>query len=99
MNDPAAFITALGAFITAIATAIATLRKNKKTDEVGQAIQAELTNNHGSSFKDKIELTLDLVKSQGHQLGELRTDLSDLRGDLHNLRKDVSTLQTKEILK
>ena len=92
MSDPAAFITALGAFVTAIATAIATLRKSKKADEVGDAIQAEFTNNHGSSFKDKIELTLELVKSQGHQLGELRTDLS-------NLRKDVSTLQANEILK
>lgn len=91
MSDPAAFITALGAFITALATAIATLRKSKKVDEASETIQAELTNNHGSSFKDKIELMLDLVKSQGHQLGELRADLS-------NLRKDVSTLQTKEIL-
>ncbi|MDD7465977.1 MAG: hypothetical protein PUK59_07095 [Actinomycetaceae bacterium] len=83
----AAIIASLGALVTALQGK----RQSKKAADIAETTAAQFQPDHGTSFADKQELILDLVKSQGHQIGEIREDMT-------GLRKDVSALQMKEIL-
>lgn len=83
-------ITALAALVASIGSFYAA-RKAKGADVTAEKARAQLVPNHGSSVSDRVDLMLSMVKSQGHQIGEIKTDMADLR-------KDVSTLQAHEIL-
>lgn len=83
-------ITALAALIASISSFYAA-RKAKGADATAEKARAQLVPNHGSSVSDRIDLVLSMVKGQGHQIGDIRTDMADLR-------KDISTLQAHEML-
>ena len=94
-SEAAALITAIAALITAFGmyrrarAETASLRQQvaRQAVTVGvvatdtAAVRAELTPNHGSSVKDQLALVLDLVRSQGHQLGEIRDDARAIHED------------------
>ncbi|MDD7687531.1 MAG: hypothetical protein PT944_06430 [Actinomycetaceae bacterium] len=83
----AAIIASLGALITAIQGK----RQSKKAADIAETTAAQFQPDHGTSFADKQELILELVKSQGHQIGEIRADMN-------NIRRDVSNLQERKLL-
>lgn len=60
-------LTGLGALITSTAGLIETRRR--------------LRPNHGSSVADGVRRIEDAVKSLGHQIGEVKSDLADERRD------------------
>ncbi|WP_165215247.1 hypothetical protein [Schaalia sp. ZJ1691] len=63
-----------------LAAFIGTLANMKKTKEI-KADTQQLQSNHGSSIADAIRRIEDSVRSVGHQVGEVRTDLADERRD------------------
>lgn len=81
--------TGLGSMIAAIA-AVLKLREVKRDT-------TELRPNHGSSIKDAIRRIEESVRSVGHQVGEVRTDLADERRDRRAWDETLSDrLQTLE---
>lgn len=83
----AAIIASLGALITALQSKY----HAQQAEQHAATTAAQLQPDHGTSFADKQELILELVKSQGHQIGEIRADMN-------NIRRDVSNLQERKLL-
>lgn len=69
-------LSGLGALITSTAGLIETRRR--------------LRPNHGSSVADGVSRLEDGMKSLGHQIGEIRTDLADERHDRRAWDKTLS---------
>ncbi|MPN20547.1 hypothetical protein SDC9_167926 [bioreactor metagenome] len=49
----------------------------------------ELQPNHGSSISDRIDLVVDMTRSLGHQVGEIRADLRASTDQLHDRVKEL----------
>lgn len=67
----------LGALITSLATLVKTRQVHDDT--------SQLRPDHGSSVADKVDLVLDLTRSHGHQIGEIRKELDAERDDRQEL--------------
>jgi len=77
----------LAATLTGVATLITARRAKSNTDE--------LKPDHGSLVADKIDVVVtqvqgidQMVRSQGHQMGEIRDDLHATREDLRDERTE-----------
>ena len=80
-------LTGLGSLVASLAT----LRKATKVKEDTQQLQPD----HGRSVADKTDLILELVRSQGHQIGEIRTDLDAERDDRRALGERLGRLEDR----
>ena len=78
-EDLLALISALGGLsgLGALIAAYASWQNSK-----------ELKPDHGNSLADKHELTLSMVKSLGHQIGEMRREMHAEKEDIQALRED-----------
>lgn len=81
--DPAT-IAGIGTFITAGIGALIAKRADSK-------VQSELSPNSGGSIKDQIDLVVSMVKSQGHQIGELKTELDYSRKATDNAINELTS--------
>ena len=98
----AALLVPICSMISAIVAAAFSSRAQKQSAEATSALKdtrAQLSTSDGTSLGDRLDgyahslaTTLELVKSQGHQIGELNENMSALR-------RDVQVLQTKQIFK
>lgn len=72
---PTLDLAGIAALITAIAGlpgALAAWHSKRTRDK----LETELAPDHGHSLKDQIGLIRDMISSQGHQIGEIRSDMA-----------------------
>lgn len=85
----AAVITSFGSFIAAV---IAARKASTAANEV--------TPNHGGSLKDVVTRIEKMVRSQGHQIGEIRRDASvthdQLGEDIDDVRHRLRRLEDRD---
>lgn len=65
-----ALATGLGSFVASIVSA----RRAGAAKDSAEHAATEVSPNHGSSLKDQISRIEAMVRSQGHQIGEIRRD-------------------------
>lgn len=103
-NDILDALVALGGLggVGALVTSLVNLAKVRQvSDEASQAradsamAAAQLRPDHGHSVSDRLDLTLQLVRSQGHQLGEIRTDLDAERDERRDLAHRVERIENR----
>ena len=81
----------IGAIITALVGLIGLFPKLKRTEHAATRAATELSPNHGTSMKDQLarmEIMLDstdrMLRSQGQQIGEIRSDALQTHQMLHD---------------
>lgn len=88
----------VAATVTSLATLIKTRQVRADTSQVrdtAASAAAQLQPDHGRSVADKTDLILELVRSQGHQIGEIRTDLDAERDDRRALGERLGRLEDR----
>lgn len=96
LSGVAELVTSAGAFIAAI---VAARKASSAADSASTAVN-EVTPNHGGSLKDIVTRIERFVRSQGHQIGEIKRDAAithDQIGEgLDDLRHRVRRLEAKD---
>lgn len=79
MHDLIANFSAVGGLV-GLGSLVASVGAWRKSSSAAK----ELTPNHGSSVSDRIDLVLELQRSQGHQIGEIRADVRSNFDQIHD---------------
>lgn len=88
----------VAATITSLVSVVRIRQVHQDTTEArdtAASAAAQLQPNHGRSVADKTDLILELVRSQGHQIGEIRTDLDAERDDRRALGERLGRLEDR----